>query len=99
VPLERRSTQTPLQDVRPDGHVHAPRLQICPLAQTTLHAPQWLGSDVESMHAPSHATRPAAHESAHAPLLHTVPAAQTLPHAPQFFGSLVTLTHASPHAR
>jgi hypothetical protein len=84
---------------RPEGHVHDPRVQIWPLAQTTLHAPQWLGSDVESMHAPSHATRPDAHESAHAPLLHTEPAGHTFPHAPQFFGSLVMLTHSSPHER
>jgi hypothetical protein len=84
---------------RPEGHVHDPRVQIWPLAHTTLHAPQWLGSDVESMHAPSHATRPDAHESAHAPLLHTEPAGHTFPHAPQFFGSLVMLTHSSPHER
>lgn len=79
--------------------MHDPRLQIWPLPQTTLQAPQWLGSDVESMQAPSQATRPWAHESAHAPLLHTDPAGQTFPQAPQFFGSLVVLTHSSPHAR
>ena len=96
IELAVRSTQPPLQSVRPGPHPepHMPPLQTSVPEQALPQAPQLDRSELVLTHAPLHSVVPTG--QVQAPLTQEAPVGQTLPHVPQFFESLCTDTQAPP---
>jgi hypothetical protein len=98
------SRQALPQLLRPAAQLalHAPFEHTRPAAQAWLHAPQFAGSLVVSMHWSAQLVRGAAQLSEHLPAtqfaLPPVGSGQWLPHVPQLSVSLLKSTHTLPHA-
>ena len=76
--------------------LHAPALQVDPLAQACAQEPQLAASVCTLAQWPAHDVCPLGH--AQAPAVHVVPVAHAWPHAPQFVGSACVSTQAVPHS-
>jgi hypothetical protein len=82
-------TQTPLHNVIPVGHTHAPILQIVPPAHALPHVPQLLVV-VKSTQVVPHTPNPVGHTQF--PELQVAPVAHFVPQTLQLFGSVCVLT-------
>jgi hypothetical protein len=87
-----RSTQVPLQSVRPVGQVQVPAWHILPPEHLLPHAPQLSLSVWRLTQTPGQQLSPVG-QAQQVPAMHGSPAGHLLPQAPQWLGSVFRFTH------